>query len=152
MIFVTQEIKQDPEKRWALPDEVFFAAGACHILAFAFLEKYPDLEFQAKWIKPLNGHRGNHIFVTNNELAFDYNGFTTIDNFIENTEGQMRSIFYNWNYELINLPKRVLVSEKESKTYDGLWLREPGQFLHDALPRAEKYLEKFNLPDEMSLK
>ena len=45
MIFVTQEIKQNPEKRWALPDEVFFAAGACHILAFSFLEKYSEKNF-----------------------------------------------------------------------------------------------------------
>ena len=59
----------------------------------------------------------------------------------------MRSIFYEWSYELVTLPKNVLISEEESKTYDGLWLREPSQFLYNALPRAEKYLEKFNFPN-----
>jgi hypothetical protein len=29
----TPGAKRDPEKQWALPDRVFFAAGACHILA-----------------------------------------------------------------------------------------------------------------------
>ena len=29
------------------------------------------------------------------------------------------------------------------RLYDGLWLREPQQFLHDALPRAYGYLARF---------
>ena len=41
---------------------------------------------------------------------------------------------------LVPLPQDVLVSEAKSRTYDGLWLREPGQFLHDALPRARAFL------------
>jgi hypothetical protein len=39
----TKGAKRDPIKRWALPDRVFFACGACHILAYAFLRAYPDL-------------------------------------------------------------------------------------------------------------
>ena len=44
----------------------------------------------------------------------------------------------------------VLVSEARSRTYDGLWLREPGQFLHNALPRAEAYLARFPAPSDMT--
>jgi hypothetical protein len=44
-------IKQNPEKRWALPDRVFFACGACHILAYAFLRRFPDRDFRAVWIQ-----------------------------------------------------------------------------------------------------
>jgi len=29
--------KSNQAMRWALPDRVFFACGACHILAYAFL-------------------------------------------------------------------------------------------------------------------
>ncbi|WP_246878893.1 hypothetical protein [Thalassospira sp. ER-Se-21-Dark] len=32
--------KNDPVMRWNLPDRVFFACGACHILAHAFLKRY----------------------------------------------------------------------------------------------------------------
>jgi hypothetical protein len=32
----------------------------------------------------------------------------------------------------------------KSRGYDGLWLREPGQFLHDALPRADRFLDRVN--------
>jgi hypothetical protein len=29
---------------------------------------------------------------------------------------------------------------------DGLWLREPRQYLHDALPRAHAFLRRFRAP------
>jgi hypothetical protein len=43
----------------------------------------------------------------------------------------------------VDLPADVLVSEQGSRQIEGLWLREPKQFLHDALPRARKFLESF---------
>ncbi len=33
-------VKRDPVRRWHLPDCVFFACRACHILTYAFLQKY----------------------------------------------------------------------------------------------------------------
>jgi hypothetical protein len=48
-----------------------------------------------------------------------------------------------WECELIELPTDVLISESKSRTYDGLWLRQPDQFLHDALPRAHRFLDRF---------
>ena len=61
-------IKKHPEKRWALPDRVFFACGACHILAYAFLRRFPDRGFRALWIRPAQGFTGNHIIVANGDL------------------------------------------------------------------------------------
>jgi hypothetical protein len=144
MIFVTDEVKQNPEKRWSLPDEVFFAAGACHILAYAFLEKYPDKGFTPYWIKPGTGHRGNHIFVTDHNTIFDYKGFQKFDNYIEDLEVEMKSMFFEWNYKLVELPKTALISEIESKKIDRLHLRSSEQFLYNALPRARKYLDSFD--------
>ena len=46
---------------------------------------------------------------------------------------------------MVELPHDVLISEAKSRSYDGLWLREPKQFLHDAMPRAERYLERIIL-------
>lgn len=48
----------------------------------------------------------------------------------------------------MELPPEVLVSEAKSRTYDGLWLREPKQFLHDALPRARRFLDRLPNPDK----
>jgi hypothetical protein len=80
-------VKDDPIRRWQRLDRHFFANGACQVLAFAFLQRYPDLDFHARWIRPAPGFSGNHI--------------------------------------------------------EGLWLREPNQFLYDALPRARAFLDRF---------
>src|SRR5215470_7959431 len=64
--------KRNPTINWALPDRVFFACGACHILAYAFLKAYPDSEFTPVWICPAKGYTGNHILVVHDQLAFDY--------------------------------------------------------------------------------
>lgn len=68
--------KQDPDKRWALPDRVFFACGACHILAYAFLERYRVPEMKALWLKPNSGYSGNHVFVATDDWIFDYHGYS----------------------------------------------------------------------------
>jgi hypothetical protein len=64
--------KADLVRRWHRPDRQFFANGACHVLAYAFLERYPKLGFHARWIKPAGGFTGNHIFVSDGTTAFDY--------------------------------------------------------------------------------
>jgi hypothetical protein len=67
--------KRDPVKRWGLPDRVFFACGACHVLAYAFLKTYPGSGFSAIWVRPVEGYTGNHIVVVRGPLAFDYHGY-----------------------------------------------------------------------------
>jgi len=70
-------IKGDPERRWALPDKVFFGNGACHILAGVFLNKPPLPGFYAERIIPGEGFAGNHIYVTDGRIAFDYHGYSS---------------------------------------------------------------------------
>jgi hypothetical protein len=66
--------------RWALPDRVFFACGACHILAYAFLQRWGGPSMQAVWIKPAPGHIGNHVFINGGEWVFDYHGYSVLAN------------------------------------------------------------------------
>jgi hypothetical protein len=137
-------IKKHPEKRWSLPDRVFFACGACHILAYAFLQRFPDRGFRALWIKPAESFTGNHIVATNDEgLAFDYHGWSRFDRLMAHMRAKANRWWPGWDATLIELPPDVLISEAKSRTYEGLWLREPKQFLHDAMPRAERYLDRF---------
>lgn len=129
--------------RWALPDRVFFACGACHILAYAFLERYGDLGAKAFWIKPRAGHTGNHIFVALDAKAFDYHGLSDRERLIGHYWKRARHIYPDWDATLQELPGDVLISERKSRSYQGLWLREPNQFAQDALPRARTYLERY---------
>ena len=54
-----------------------------------------------------------------------------------------RRFFPGWEATLVDLPTEALISEQRSRQIEGLWLREPKQFLHDALPRAHAFLDRF---------
>jgi hypothetical protein len=133
-------VKNDPVRRWHRPDRHFFANGACQILAFAFLERYPDLGFHARWIKPAAGFTGNHIYVTDGVHAFDYHGLTTEQRLLAFGSKRGRRFFPAWDATLVDLPTDALISQARSRQIDGLWLREPN---YDALPRARNFLDKF---------
>ncbi|MBR0668859.1 hypothetical protein GXW71_31205 [Roseomonas hellenica] len=146
MYRIDEAKKRDPAQRWALPDRVFFACGACHILAWAFLDCYRHADFRAFWLKPDAGFSGNHIVVTDGTRIFDYHGYTHRDRFLAHSVAKARRWWPGWQATLVSLPPDVLISEAKSRTYDRLWLREPGQFLHDALPRARAFLNRFPVP------
>jgi hypothetical protein len=143
MFFPKIDVKSDPVLRWHRPDRQFFANGACQILAYAFLERYPDLGFHARWIKPAAGFVGNHIYVTDGVNAFDYHGLTTEQRLFAFSFKRGRRFFPRWDATLVDLPTDALVSEQRSREIEGLWLREPKQFLYDAMPRARNFLDKF---------
>jgi hypothetical protein len=143
MFFPKINVKMDPVRRWHRPDRHFFANGACQVLAFAFLERYPDLEFRARWIKPAAGFSGNHIYVTDGINAFDYHGLTPEPRLLALAFRRGRRFFPGCYAALVDLPTDVLISEPRSRQIEGLWLREPRQFLHDALPRARTFLDGF---------
>jgi hypothetical protein len=143
MFFPRTNVKDDPAQRWHRPDRHFFANGACQVLAYAFLERHSELGFRARWIRPAAGYVGNHIFATDGDLAFDYHGLTTEQRLLSLSFRRAQRFFPGWTATLVDLPTDVLVSEAKSREIDGLWLREPKQFLHDALPRAEAFLDRF---------
>ena len=77
--------KKNLEQRWGLPERVFFACGACHILAYVFLERYQMPNAKAVWIKPGPGFWGNHIFVAVDGWAFDYHGYSRSNALLDHT-------------------------------------------------------------------
>ncbi len=137
--------KRDMKMRWALPDRVFFACGACHILAYSFLTLFPNADAQALWFKPAEGYTGNHIVAAGPDWVFDYHGFSRRETFIAHIFRRAQHYYPGWDAKLIHLPNDVLVSEAKSKTVPGLWLMEPGQFLHDAMPRAQAFRDRLLL-------
>jgi hypothetical protein len=127
---------------------VFFACGACHILAHAFLERYDAEPYKAVWLKPAAGFTGNHIVIDGGAWIFDYHGYSGRAAFFAHTQREAQRWWPGWTVSLVELPIDVLISEAKSRTYEGLWLREPLQFLHDAMPRARTYLDRFPAPSD----
>ena len=146
MYKIPRAVKRDPVRRWALPDRVFFACGACHILAYAVLERSSEAGFRAVWVRPVVGLTGNHIVAVRGDAAFDYHGWSDWPRLLAHIRAKARRWWPGWDCTLVDLPADALVSEAKSLTYDGLHLREPGQFLHDALPRARRFLDRFPGP------
>lgn len=131
--------KRDAVQRWCLPDRIFFACGACHILAYAFMERYRPPGAKILWLKPAAGFTGNHIVVATASWVFDYHGYSGRDRYFAHTFRKARHWWPGWEAEILELPPQVLVSEQQSQKHEGLWLREPKQFLHDAMPRARRF-------------
>jgi hypothetical protein len=142
----TPGAKRDPVKQWALTDRVFFACGACHILAFAFMESYGNRGFKPFWIRPAPGHTGNHIVVIRDGVVFDYHGYSMWPAYWAHARRRANQWWAGWDADVIELRGDPLVSTPKSREYDGLWLKEPGDFLFDPLPRARRYLQRFREP------
>ena len=143
-MYITKVGRGDLAGKWALPDRIFFACGACHILAYVAIQTFPELDFKAIWIKPRPGYIGNHIVAVSGSTAFDYHGFSGWGTLLDHMTGKARRWWPGWDADLIELPADVLISEARSRTYEGLWLRQPDQFLHDALPRAHRFVGQFS--------
>jgi hypothetical protein len=142
----TSGSKRDPVKQWALPDRVLFAAGACHILAYAFLDTYPWSGFEPFWIRPAGGHTGNHIVVVRGEVVFDYHGYSDWSAYWAHTRRRATQWWPGWDADIVAIRREALVSNAHARDYDGLRMREPKHYLFDPLPRARTYLRRFPTP------
>ncbi|MFI0448664.1 hypothetical protein [Actinomadura sp. 6N118] len=72
----TAEERRDQLLSWNRGDTAFFAAGACHILAYAFLEKHPEAGFYPVGLWPCGAKDPSHVYVTDGTWAFDHDGWT----------------------------------------------------------------------------
>lgn len=148
--------KRDPAMRWALPDRVFFACGACHVLAQAFLDAHGTDDHEAVWIKPRPGLAANHIVVrpwnpsgvpSPRDWVFDDHGYRRAGSFFSHFDRRARQRWPDWSAVVVPLPPEVLTSTARARAFDAdLHLRESADFLHDALPRARRFLARFPPP------
>jgi len=147
MIFRTEEQKSDLIRSWNRPDRPFFASGACHVLASAFLETRPNAGFRPFLILPEPGLRGSHVFVSDGKIAFDYHGFSKHEHFLSHYFAKISRFFPLWNCDVIDL-KESPTSVSFCETYNH---RLPSQYLHDPMPRAFAYLARFPLVPRVPL-
>lgn len=78
--------------------------------------------------------------------AFDYHGYSDWERLFAHIAAKANRWWPGWEAEVVPLPVEVLISEEMSRRHEGLWLREPRQFPHGALPRAHGYLRRFPPP------
>ena len=134
-------IKQDPERRWALPDRVFFGFGACHILAGVYLQNPPLPGFLPERIIPGDGFSGNHIYVTNGDIAFDYRGYVKRERLLRrHTTGWAEQYPGGWNCTLEQSDFDLL----DTHALNQRKMRGPDQYFGDPVARAKAFIAKID--------
>lgn len=134
----TPAIKSNPVLSWARDDKNFFAAGACHILAFLFIQLHPNEGFEFIHIKPKDGFGGNHVYASNGIWAFDYDGWTKETELLRVTEEAYSKEEPEWDYD------RVVVTDNLEDFCKNNNHRSPSYFLHLPWKRAYDYINQFD--------
>jgi hypothetical protein len=142
MYTLSPEIKRDPLKRWNLNDRIFFGNGACHILAGTYLEVAPLPGFHAEWIRPHPGYSGNHIYVTDGTVAFDFHGYSLRSRLLD-YHRRRRSIRQSgWDAAIVHVDFDLL----DTESLNIINHLGPDQYLEDPRPRARRYLARMDQP------
>jgi len=135
-------VKKNPLRRWRLPDRIFFGYGACHILAGVYLQRFPDSGFEAFWIKPHHGLPGNHIFVANGAVAFDFHGYADTARLIAHHGKGWTGLHPQWSADIQPVDFPLL----DTASLNARKMLGPDQYLLDAIPRASKFIDRFAHP------
>ncbi|MDF2115136.1 hypothetical protein PY365_06100 [Roseiarcaceae bacterium H3SJ34-1] len=144
MYALKQGIKSDPALRWDLPDRIFFGHGACHILAGVFLEYPPFSGFYAERIIPGDSFAGNHIYVTDGHIAFDYRGYSARLRLLEYHQmGWSRRYAPGWNCTI----ERVDFDLLDACDLNPRKMLGPDQYLRDPVPRAQRFIQRIDHHD-----
>jgi hypothetical protein len=140
MYVLKHGIKKDPVRRWALPDRIFFGHGACPILAGAYLRHPPLAGFHPEKIVPAEGFSGNHIYVTNGVLAFDYHGYSLRDRLLDHHAKGWSGRYEGWDCTI----DRVDFDLLDTSALNQRKMLGPDQYLHDPVARAHRFIERID--------
>jgi hypothetical protein len=125
----------DQRVSWERPDQAFFAAGACHILAWACRESHPERRIGITGLRPAGQQQVAHVYAIWNGWAFDHSGW--------NREQQLFEV--NQDFERRPL-ERVAITADLSVFCAEHTHRMPHQYWQDPLLRAHEYLARYAPP------
>lgn len=118
--------RADQDLAWHRDDQWFFAAGACHILAYAFLETRSH-RFTAKGLWPADAADPGHVYVSNGTWAFDHCGWTLERELL--AVSRVVEPAANYQSRAIRMGLDELCARH--------WHRTRAEFLHDPWPLSE---------------
>ncbi|MEU1394761.1 hypothetical protein ABZ403_01635 [Micromonospora zamorensis] len=127
--------RADQQVAWARADQAFFAAGACHILAWACRDAYPARSIDVAAVRLAGDTQIFHAYASWNGWAFDHSGW--------NPEPQLLAV--NADFEGHPL-ERVGITVDLAEFCTEHHHRMPDQFWRDPLPRARRYVCRFTPP------
>lgn len=144
----SDEERRDQALSWARPDPAFFASGACHVLAYRFLRRQRVGSFHIVLLQPHDGLPGTHVFATDGEWAFDFNGWVPEAALLAASVGACRERWPAWDVDRIDIDPAVGLEE-----FCRTWAhRPPDGFPGDVEERADRYLQTMQFADAERLR
>jgi hypothetical protein len=135
----TEAERSDQLLSWKRPDRAFFAAGACHILAYRFRETDgTDEGWELIHLRPRPGFIGSHVYVSTGEWVFDFNGWTPEQHFLDETARRCRYRWPDWDFD------RVVLTESLESFCAPNRHRLPSQYAFDPIARADAFIQRFS--------
>lgn len=122
----TDAERADQFLSWQRDDRAFFAAGACHILAWAFMRLHPDSGFEVYALRRPGSRYSSHVYVSDGTWAFDYFGWTP--------DAELRQA-YQMEVSVVSVGLETFCAEN--------WHRLPEQYPHMPWDRAYAYIGGF---------
>ena len=138
----TDAERADQMLAWQRSDKAFFAAGACHILAWTFLETYPSAGFYPVGLRRVGQAHVGHAYVADGTWAFDHDGWTLEEELLRVTRRAHARLDPEIEIE------RLVVGTDLEAFCERHNSRTPSQFVLDPRPRALRYLTGFDQPDQ----
>jgi len=129
----TKAERNDQRLSWQRSDQAFFAAGACHILAWAFVTGRSNSNFQIVALRKVGEKHASHVIASDGVWAFDHDGWTRESDLLAVTAAFEPE--KPWESLLITAD---LGAYRRSHDH-----RLPEQYAEDPWPRARAYIARF---------
>jgi hypothetical protein len=130
--------RADQMLSWNRDDVRFFAAGACHILAFAFLVAYPEAGFRTVGVWAGGQAHPMHVYAADGQCAFDFDGWTPVDELLTVTRAAEPDAGYEQRVIDTDLPAFCREHNHRDRPY----------YAFDPWERALRYIAQFPTPKE----
>ncbi|GGU24994.1 hypothetical protein GCM10007979_24760 [Nocardioides albus] len=131
----TQAERDDQWLSWNRTDQAFFASGACHILAWACREAYPERAVGIAAMRFVGEARAFHAYATWGSWSFDHSGW--------NAEPDLLAV--NSDFEGRRIERFEVRSGLASFCQDH-YSRMPADYWEDPRRRARSYVRRFEPP------
>jgi hypothetical protein len=127
--------RSDQRVSWQRTDQAFFAAGACHILAWVCRDSYPDQSIELAAMFLAGERHPFHVYASCNGWAFDSSGW--------NLESQLLAV----NADFESRPvERVEIAAGLAEFCETHIHRMPHQYWRDPILRAREYVSRYAPP------
>lgn len=131
----TQLERSDQRVAWNRSDQAFFAAGACHLLAWACRVEHPDRSITIEALRFEGAQQAFHTYATWSGWTFDHSGW--------NPEPQLVAVNADFEGERL---ERVAITVGLAEFCEQHNHRMPYDYWRDPMPRARDYVRRYQPP------